>query len=111
MINDYSYRSTVAVMGGAFMLPVSADVRERAGIAAGDELTVEVELDTEPREVVVPHDFSAALDADADARRFFESLSFSNKRRIVYPIDDAKTAETRQRRIEKAVSNLREGRA
>ncbi|HYN90178.1 MAG TPA: YdeI/OmpD-associated family protein [Ardenticatenaceae bacterium] len=109
-INGYTYRSTVATMGGAFMLPISAEVREQAGVAAGDEVDVDVELDTEPREVTLPPDFTEALDQDADARRFFDGLSYSNKRRIVMPIEDAKTAETRQRRIAKAVSNLREGR-
>jgi len=110
-INGYTYRSTVAVMGGEFMLPVSAEVRENAGIAAGDEVEVSVELDTEPREVAVPADFTDALGRDADARRSFEGLSYSNKRRIVLSIDDAKTAETRRRRIDKAVGNLREGRS
>ena len=109
-INGYTYRSTVAVYGGDFFLPVSAEVRQGAGIAAGDEIEVAVELDTEPREVVVPPDFAAALDADPDARRFFEGLSYSNKRRIVLGIEDAKTAETRQRRIDKAIEKLREAR-
>jgi hypothetical protein len=108
-INGYTYRSTVAVMGGEFMLPVSAEVREHAGVAAGDEVDVTIELDAEPREVAVPPDFSDALDRDLDARRSFDALSYSNKRRIVLSIEDAKTAETRQRRIDKAVSNLHEG--
>lgn len=109
-INGYTYRSTVAPMGGAFMLPVSAEVRERARVAAGDEVEVDVELDAEPREVSVPPDFAEALSGDPDATRFFESLSYSNKRRVVLPIEEAKTAETRQRRISKAVSMLSEGR-
>src|SRR5687767_7437354 len=67
-INDYTYRSTVAPMGGAFMLPVSAEVRERAGVAAGDEVEVELQLDTTPREVTVPPDFTEALDRDPEAR-------------------------------------------
>jgi len=110
-IGGYTYRSTVAPMGGNFMLPVSAEVREQAGVAAGDEVDVVIELDTEPREVAVPSDFAEALDGDAEARRFFDGLSYSNKRRIVMGIEDAKTPETRQRRIDKAVSALREGRA
>lgn len=108
-INGYTYRSTVATMGGEFMLPVSAEVREGAGVAAGDEVDVDVELDTEPREVSVPPDFAEALDRDADARRFFDGLSYSNKRRLVLSIEEAKTAETRQRRIAKTVDTLREG--
>lgn len=109
-LNGYTYRSTVAPMGGTFMLPVSADVRERAGVAAGDEVDVEITLDTEPREVTVPPDLAEALDHDADARQFFAGLSYSNQQRIVLPIAEAKTAETRQRRIAKAISMLREGR-
>jgi bacteriocin resistance YdeI/OmpD-like protein/uncharacterized protein DUF1905 len=109
-INGYTYRNTVATMGGEFMLGISSDVRERAGVAAGDEVDVDIELDTEPREVSVPPDFADALDRDPDAKRFFDSLSYSNKRRVVLPIEDAKTAETRQRRIAKAVSMLHEGR-
>jgi bifunctional DNA-binding transcriptional regulator/antitoxin component of YhaV-PrlF toxin-antitoxin module len=108
-INGFSYRSTVAPLGGVFMLPVSAEVREHAGVAAGDEVDIDIERDTEPREVVVPPDFAAALDGDAAARRFFDGLSYSNKRRFVLPIEDAKAADTRQKRIIKAVSMLREG--
>ena len=109
-INGHSYPSTVAAYGEVFMLPLSAENRAAAGVAAGDEIDVEVELDTAPREVEVPGDFAAALAADADAQRFFDGLSYSNKRRFVLSIEDAKTAETRQRRIEKSITALREGR-
>jgi hypothetical protein len=109
-INGYTYRSTVATMNGVFMLGVSNDVRREAGVAAGETVDVDIELDTEPREVQVPADLAAALDAEPEARRFFDGLSYSHKRRIVMPVDDAKTMETRQRRIEKSVANLREGR-
>ncbi len=108
-INGYTYRSTVATMGGVFMLPVSAEVRAGAGVTAGEEVDVHVELDTEPREVILPADFAHALQADAEARGFFDGLSYSNKRRYVLSIEDAKSAETRQRRIAKSVSMLREG--
>lgn len=110
-INGYTYRSSVASMGGAFMLPVSAEVRQNACISAGEEVAVEIELDTEPREVHVPPDFAEALDRDDDARRFFDGLSYSNKLRHVLSIEGAKTAETRQRRIDKALDMLRAGRA
>jgi hypothetical protein len=110
-INGYTYRSTVAVMGGVFMVGVSAEVRKGASVAGGDEVDVDIELDSEPREVTVPPDFAEALDRDADARRFFDGLSYSNRRRYVLSIEDAKTAETRQRRIEKAIGMLREGRS
>jgi hypothetical protein len=109
-IKGYTYRSTVASMGGRFMLPVSAEVREAAGVAARDNVDVDVELDTAPREVTVPADFSRALTREPAAKRFFEGLSFSNKQRIVIAIEAAKTPETRERRITKSVSSLREGR-
>jgi Bacteriocin-protection, YdeI or OmpD-Associated/Domain of unknown function (DUF1905) len=109
-INGHTYRSTVAPMGGVFMLPISADNRMLANVSAGDEVEVEVEPDDEPREVNVPPDFLEALDRDADARRFFDGLSSSNKQRLVLSIEGAKTAETRLRRIAKAVETLREDR-
>ena len=109
-IGDYTYRSTIATMDGKFMLPISAEVRAGAGVAAGDEVEVALELDTAPREVSLPDDLAAALGGDDAAQRFFDSLSYSNKRRIVLPIEEAKTVETRQRRIEKAVEKLRENR-
>ncbi len=109
-INGYTYRSTVASFGGAFMIGISAEVRERARVAAGDEVEVNVELDTEVREVSVPADFAAALKRDAVAKRFFETLSYSNRRRFVLLIEGAKTAETRQRRIASAIDRLHEGR-
>ena len=109
-INGYTYRSTVAVYGGQFMLPVSAEVRQAAGIAAGDEIEVSLALDTEPRTVTVPPDLAAALDGDAAARAAFDGLSYSNKRAIVMSIEGAKTDETRQRRLAKAIENLRQGR-
>jgi hypothetical protein len=110
-INGHTYRTSVASMGGKFMLPVSADQRKNTGVAAGDEVDVDIELDTEPREVAVPSDFADALDRDADAKRVFDGLSYSHKLRHVLSIEGAKTTETRQRRIDKAVEMLREGRA
>ena len=110
-IKGYTYRSTVASMGGRFMLPISAEVREAASVAAKDKVDVDVELDTAPREVTVPPDFAHALSSDVAARRFFEGLSFSNKQRIVIAIESAKTPETRERRITKSVAALREGRS
>jgi len=110
-MKGYTYRSTVATMGGRFMLPISSQVREAASVKAGDQVDVHVELDMAPREVTVPADFARALARDAAARRFFEGLSFSNKQRIVISIEAAKAPETRERRIVKAVSGLREGRS
>ncbi|GGF30254.1 hypothetical protein GCM10011399_24310 [Subtercola lobariae] len=108
-INDYTYRSTVTPYRGEIMLPVSAEVRTGAGIEPGDEFEVDIVLDDQPREVTVPDDFAAALDAVPAARTYFDTLSYSNKRRFTAPIDDAKTPETRQRRIEKSVATLAEG--
>jgi hypothetical protein len=108
-INGHTYRSTVASRGGEFVLPISAENREGAGVVAGDEVDIDIELDTEPREVAVPPDFAEALDRDEDAKRSFDGLSYSQKRRHVLSIEDAKTSETRQRRIAKAVGELQEG--
>lgn len=88
------------------MLPVSAEHRAGIGVAAGDEVDVDLELDTTLREVTVPPDFAQALDQEAEAKRFFEGLSYSNRLRHGLAIDQA---ETRLRRIQKAVSMLREG--
>ena len=108
-INGYSYRSSVGSMGGQFLLPVSAQVREGAKIAAGDEVEVDVELDTEAREVSVPDDLTAALEREPDARKAFGRMPYSHQLRYVTAIEDAKTPETRQRRIEKTISTLLDG--
>ncbi len=92
------------------MLPISAGVRIGADVQAGDEVHIDVELDTAPREVSVPEDLRDALSGDQRASAFFAGLSYSNRRRIVLSIEDAKTAETRQRRINKAIGALRDGR-
>jgi hypothetical protein len=109
-INGYTYRNTVAVMGGRSLLSVSADVRQRAGIAAGDRVVVELDLDTDPREVEVPADLAAALAADPRAQAFFATLSYSKQLRHVLAIEAAKAAETRQRRVEKSVALFHEHR-
>jgi hypothetical protein len=108
-IGSYSYRTTVAPMGGQFWIPVSAEIRAGAGINAGDELDVAIEVDTEPREVAVPADLAAALEADPAAKQAFEKLSYSNKRLHVLSVEDAKTPETRQRRVDKVIAALRGG--
>lgn len=110
-INGYTYRSTVAVMGGAFMVGVSAQHRAGAGVAGGDQVDVDMELDTAPREVRVPEDFAAALAAEPEAARTFDGLSYSNRSWHVLQVEGAKTGQTRQRRIAKAVDTLKDGRA
>jgi hypothetical protein len=108
-VGGHTYRSTVASRGGRFMVPLSAEHREAAGVAAGDEVDVDLELDTEPREVTVPPDLAEALDADEQARRVFEGLPYSHRLRWVLSVEDAKTEQTRQRRVVKAVEGLRAG--
>ena len=107
-IKGYTYRSTVATMGGDFMIGVSAEVRGKTGVKGGDEIEVQLELDTEPRVLAIPEDLQASLDKDAEAKTFFEGLSYSNKRRFTIPIEDAKSPETRARRIESTIAKLRE---
>jgi hypothetical protein len=109
-IAGHTYRSTVAPRGDRFLVGVSAENRASAGVAAGDELDIELVLDTAPREVAVPADFADALAPHAEARRFFDSLSFSQRKWFVLGIEEAKKPETRQRRIDAAVERLREGR-
>ncbi len=107
-IGKHTYRSTIASMDGVFMLPLSAENREAAGVAAGDQVDVRIELDTAPREVTVPKDLAAALKRVPSAKAAFEALSFSRKNAYVVSIEGAKTPETRQRRIDKAIAELRE---
>jgi hypothetical protein len=108
-INGQTYRNTVAVMGGDYMVGVSAENRALTGVAAGDEVEIGLAPDTAPREVVVPDDFAAALAAEPAAQRTFDALSYSNRSWHVLSIEGAKTDETRRRRIEKSVGVLREG--
>ncbi|OLR94597.1 YdeI/OmpD-associated family protein [Actinokineospora bangkokensis] len=105
-VNGYSYRSTVAARGGQFLIPVSADVRKAAGIAAGDTVAVGLVLDTEPREVEVPDDLAAALADAPAAKAAFDKLSYSQQRAHVLSVEGAKAAATRQRRVEKVIEQL-----
>ena len=105
----YTYRNSVAVYGGVYMIGVSAEHRAGANIKAGDKIEVGLELDTEPRIVEVPEDFQKALNKNPMARKKFESLSYSHKSQHVLAILGAKAEETRQRRIEKAIAMLMEG--
>lgn len=109
-IGGYTYRSSVAVMDGTYMIGVSAENRAGAGVEGGDVVDVDLELDTAPREVTVPDDFAAALAADPDAQRTFDGLSYSNKSWHTFQIDGAKTDETRQRRIARSIAALHDGR-
>jgi Bacteriocin-protection, YdeI or OmpD-Associated/Domain of unknown function (DUF1905) len=108
-INGHTYRTTVGYADGRPMIPVSAENREAAKVAAGDEVEVEIELDTTPREVSLPADFAAALERDPAAKHTFDGLSYSLKNYHAQQIEGAKTPETRQRRLEKAIATLHEG--
>jgi hypothetical protein len=110
-INGFTYRTSVASMGGKFMLGVPPEFREGAGVAAGDTVDVDLELDTEVREVAIPADFASALARNAGAKKFFDGLNYSNKRRLVTAIEAIKSPEVRERRIGKTVEQLSEGRA
>ncbi|RJL30550.1 DUF1905 domain-containing protein [Bailinhaonella thermotolerans] len=106
----YTYRSTVAVMGGRFLVPLSAEHRTGAGVSAGDEVDLELDLDTAPREIAVPPDLAEALAGDQAARGYFEGLSYSQQRRFTEWIESAKKPETRERRVREALAMLQEGR-
>ncbi len=102
----YTYRSTIGVMGGQSLVPLSAEHRTAAGVAAGDTVEVTLEVDTLPRSVEVPDDLASAFE-EAGVRAAFETLSNSRQRALVDPVVQAKAPETRQRRIDKAVESLR----
>jgi len=108
-VNGYAYRSTVATVDGKSMVGFSAAHRTASGLNGGDAVDVDIEVDTEPRIVELPEDLAAALDAEPKARETFDKLSNSMKGYHVSQVLDAKTPETRQRRIEKSISVLREG--
>jgi len=108
-INGHTWRTSIAPMGGRFMVGVSAEVRAATGVAGGDAVDVELEVDDAPRAVEVPADLAAALAANPAEKAAFEKLSYSHQRRHVMAIEAAKTPETRARRIEGTLKALREG--
>jgi hypothetical protein len=106
-IRGYTYRTTAVRMGGRFLVPLSAENRAGAGVAAGEEITVDIEPDAAPREVALPGDLAAAMD-DA-ARATYDGLSYTHRKEWVRWVEEAKKPETRARRIEKTVAGLRDG--
>ncbi|MFD0357961.1 YdeI/OmpD-associated family protein [Streptomyces sp. NPDC127110] len=106
-LNGHSWKSRIALLRGRHLLGLSNANRQAADVAVGDEVEVELELDTEPRVVVEPADFAQALDADPAARAAYDNLAYSHKREHVRAIESAKKPETRRRRIEKALTTLR----
>jgi len=107
----FSYPNTVAVMGGQYMIGISKERRKLAGVSGGEMIEVTLELDTTPRAMEVPRDLQKALDKDESARAFFAALSYSNQRRHIDPINDARTPETRARRIERSVALFHDGKS
>lgn len=105
----HSYRTSIGSRGGDYLLPVSGEIRKKTGVEAGDELDVEVVLDTAPREITVPDDLAAALKDEPAARKFFDGLTYSQKSWFVLQVEGAKKPETRQRRVTESVDLLRAG--
>jgi hypothetical protein len=108
-IGAHTYRTTVMPMGGRYFVPLSAENRTAAGVAAGDEIDVGIELDTAPRQVIVPSDLSDALTQDAVADERFGALSYTHRKEWVRWIEDAKKADTRAARIATTVESLHAG--
>ena len=108
-LNGYEYRTTAGLMGGRHMVSVSAAVRKATGLQGGDPVQVTLTVADTPREVTVPDDLAAALAADEQAGAFFAGLSNSLQRYHVDNITAAKNADTRQRRVEKAIALFRDG--
>ena len=109
-VNGYTYRNTIAVMGGKYMVGVSADHRAGAGVDGGDMVDVDIELDDAPRTVEVPPELAKALAKDKVAKAYFATLSYSNQRKHIDNINGAKTDETRARRVEKSVAQAQPSR-
>ncbi|MGO4597748.1 YdeI/OmpD-associated family protein [Terrabacter sp. 2RAF25] len=102
-VNGYEYRSTVAVMGGQYLIGLSAAVRGATGLGGGDPISVNLKVTDTPRDVDVPADFAGAMEGQESVRQFFDGLPNSLQRYHIDNINGAKTPETRQRRIDKAV--------
>ena len=108
-VGGHSYRTTVARMGGRFLVPLSAENRAAAGVAAGDQVEVDIEPDRGPREVAVPGDLAAALARDDTARANFDGLSFTHRKEWVRWIEEAKKPQTRTTRVARTVESLHAG--
>jgi Bacteriocin-protection, YdeI or OmpD-Associated/Domain of unknown function (DUF1905) len=108
-IRGHTWRTTPGVYGGVAYIGLNRDVRNAAGVDAGDRVQVTMQLDTEPRTVGLPDDLRAALDGDPVAHAAFDRLSFTHRREYVEWVEDAKRPETRTRRIAATVADAREG--
>jgi Bacteriocin-protection, YdeI or OmpD-Associated/Domain of unknown function (DUF1905) len=105
-LNGYTYRSTVSAYGDVYMLPLSQEHRAAAGVQAGDEVEVTLELDLEPRTVEVPDDLAAALAEKPGATAAFDALSYTMRKEYARQVNEAKAQETRTRRIAGIVAKL-----
>ena len=105
-LNGFTYQSTVAAYGDLYMLPLSQERREAAGVKPGDTLEITLELDLEPRTLEVPKDLAAALAAQPGARETFDAQNYSSRKEYVRQVASAKAPETRERRIAKIVAGL-----
>lgn len=106
-VNGYAFRSTPAVYGGRWFIPLRASNRVAAGVTAGDEVDVTIALDTEPRDVEPPADLASELARDDWARAAWDKLSYSRQKELVVSLTEAKTEQTRARRLQKALETLR----
>ena len=109
-VGGHTYRTTVAPMGGRSFVPLSGENRAAAGVSAGQAVEVEIELDSDVRELELPYDLDAGLKSDERARTFFAELSYTHRKEWVRWIEEAKKPETRSARLEKTLKALREGR-
>jgi hypothetical protein len=105
-LNNYTYRSAVGKMGKKFMISLSAENRKNANVKGGDNLEIDIELDTKPRTVEIPIDLQKEFDKNKTAKANFEKLAPSKKKAIVLSINDAKTEETKLKRIDKVIETL-----
>jgi hypothetical protein len=108
-VNGYTWRTSVTRMGGEFLLGLNREVRQGAGVEAGDLVDVGVELDAAPRQVDVPEALAAALATDSKARAAFEGMAFTHRKEYARWVAEAKREETRQRRVQEAVEMIRSG--
>jgi hypothetical protein len=108
-VNGYTWRTSVARREGSYLVGLSRAVREAAGVQAGDELDVALELDAAPRDVEVPEALAAALAGDDAARAALDGLAFTHRKEYARWIAEAKRDETRDRRVEQALEMLRAG--
>ena len=106
-LNGYTFRSTIAAMGGPPCIPLKKSNREAAGLEGGETIDVSLALDTEKREVSPPEDFRRSLETSRGALARWNRLSYSHQREHVEAIESAKKPETRARRIEAALRMLK----